>query len=361
MKWFAHDSDLQDTPAMQGIIAELGFAGYGRAISMLETLAANGGMADNEFRPELPLDKPRFNIEFWARKFQCSSPEAEQVFNTFEKYELILPRSLANTINAPLLKERLDTWTKRIENSKKRKKEPKKEKNTGTAKSNSNSYNNSNRVRSNFEVGRQAPEKAGVEEEKSPLPEPLSGIARFRRIADEYGIELQTAATDEERSNDLERRFGSKTIDAAFRLFLANEENLSVGGDDRKYLISHFFKSGQAEEISDRIKSIIESGFREFAIIQFLEQEGLQNEVNLLTPAEVEWFNNLDIPKTLGHIAKREKTGNAVEVVRHAYCDFFPEFYKQAGHQGTLQDFIQSIGYQEHPAQSELPVSAAAV
>ena len=119
---------------MQGITAELGFAGYGRAIAMLEILAENGGMANDDFCPELSLTRPQSDLKFWARRFQLTPEETENIFDIFERYELITPWR-AGMISAPMLKERLDTWTRRLKREKSAKpKQQEKAKGTETVK-----------------------------------------------------------------------------------------------------------------------------------------------------------------------------------------------------------------------------------
>src|SRR5258706_7845168 len=108
MKWFTHDSDLSKTPQMQAVIAELGVAGYGQAIIMLEILARQT-KTGLEF--QLPLAKAT-GIKFWAREFLTSVEDAERTFDVFEKADLILPWRDTQMIYSPIVAERVDEWTK---------------------------------------------------------------------------------------------------------------------------------------------------------------------------------------------------------------------------------------------------------
>jgi hypothetical protein len=112
MKWFAHDSNLRNTPYMRGIVAELGKDGYACALLMLEVLAENGGMS-KDFCPDLRLNKPQSDVSFWAREFQLPLEETNRYFDVFEKYELIVPRKGSGGICAPMLSDCLDDWSKR--------------------------------------------------------------------------------------------------------------------------------------------------------------------------------------------------------------------------------------------------------
>ncbi len=112
MKYFIHDNDLCDSPTMQSVIVELGLAGYGRAIIMLETLAKYV-KNDGKFLFQLPLDRP-MDISYWARKFQQTVEETERTFDAFERSALIGQWRETQTIFAPMLGERLDEYTKRL-------------------------------------------------------------------------------------------------------------------------------------------------------------------------------------------------------------------------------------------------------
>ncbi len=111
MKWFIHDNDLHELPLGQEIIARLGWAGYGRAHALLETLTK---LVPNDGKGifQLPLAKPT-DLGFWSRKFQQSEEETEQTFDVFEDARLIAPWRDNKVIYAPLLGERVDEYTKR--------------------------------------------------------------------------------------------------------------------------------------------------------------------------------------------------------------------------------------------------------
>jgi len=115
VKWFTHDSNLRNTPMMRGIRRDLGEAGYGRAMILLETLAETGGMTE-DFCPQLPLDKAASDLDFWAAEFGTDRASAEQTLETFEKFELILPRKERLLVVAPMLGERLADWQRRRRN-----------------------------------------------------------------------------------------------------------------------------------------------------------------------------------------------------------------------------------------------------
>ena len=111
MKWWTHDSDLHNSPAMQEIIAELGLAGYGRANVLLETLARHAN-DDGQFVFQLPLARPT-DIKFWTREFRQTTEQVEHTFDIFEQAALIQPWRKSKTICAPMLGARVDEWTKR--------------------------------------------------------------------------------------------------------------------------------------------------------------------------------------------------------------------------------------------------------
>ncbi len=111
MKWFAHDNDVHEMPLGQEIIARLGWAGYGRAHALLETLTKLV-VNDGEGMFQLPLAKPT-DLGFWSRKFQLSEQEVEETFDVFADARLIAPWRETQVIFAPLIGERLDEYTKR--------------------------------------------------------------------------------------------------------------------------------------------------------------------------------------------------------------------------------------------------------
>ena len=120
VKWFTHDNDLHKWPPMQGIIAELGWAGYGRALAVLETLAkyvANDGKRNFI----LPLAKP-MDINYWARELGQSVENTERMFDVFQSVALIQPWRETKAICAPMLGDRVDEWTKRKRKERKRSK-----------------------------------------------------------------------------------------------------------------------------------------------------------------------------------------------------------------------------------------------
>lgn len=172
--------------------------------------------------------------------------------------------------------------------------------------------------------------------ETSSTARSSGGIVHLQTLTRKWlGETTQVSKTDATEIDCLEQRYGRKTVGLAYDRFLDNDKNLKAGEDDRTHLISYFISSGQAEIFAEEIKPLAAAGFSDSFTVEWLNNIGLADEAEMLTPSEAAWL----------------------EAATPFEKQYFA-FQKETNNRGTLREFIARLGYQERPAQSELSVGA---
>src|ERR1700738_4053518 len=156
---------------MRAIRAELGWAGYGQAIAVLEIL---GEETKEGVQFQLPLTKAT-DLKFWSREFLTSPEETERIFDIFEQSDLILPWRDTQVICAPMLGNRLDEWTRRKQKHTKSRPQPEPPKNPeppGKQQKQENEQNSNRKEQNRTPTPtEQAPESLGRTPESLPRDE----------------------------------------------------------------------------------------------------------------------------------------------------------------------------------------------
>jgi hypothetical protein len=122
MRWFAHDADLRYEPEFQLLLEKSGLAYFGAAMIVLEVLAKHAKKDEVDFA--LPIEG-KFSTDFWRREFHAPSRgAATQALLSLAACGIIDEEALIQnkTVYAPMLRTRLDEWTKRFLQAKKKEK-----------------------------------------------------------------------------------------------------------------------------------------------------------------------------------------------------------------------------------------------
>ena len=277
MKWFTHDNDLSRTPQMQFVIAELGMAGYGQALIMLEVLSRETEN-DGRFQFQLPLTKTT-DLRFWVRELHASNVlDVEHAFDVFEQASLITSWRETQIISAPMLGERVDHWTKR----KNRKREAVNE----HEDENKNEYQHQHNYREAAEQLRSnsvAEHPTTVEQPSTPVERPskssvvggdvieivnptgenslsdseIMGLYTTTML-DTTGEQLAATKRHCQAAVKFFRKYGRESAMDSWRAYLQNyPQNVTVYSsgetkkERRKWPLQHFIDSGAAEDYAN--------------------------------------------------------------------------------------------------------------
>ena len=199
MKWFTHDCDLSKSPRMQAVIAELGPAGYGQALLLLEVL---GRETRQGVQFQLPLTKAT-DLKFWSRELLTSPAETERILDIFEQSDLIAPWRESNIICAPMLAERLDEWSRRKLKGKSRPSSEQPQNPESPAKlQEQQNEKNSNRKEQNTNRTEQAPERRGSTPESLPSDEAVRWVVTFFKNIGQVPDKKKVSCLFEGRNED---------------------------------------------------------------------------------------------------------------------------------------------------------------
>ncbi|PYU58041.1 MAG: hypothetical protein DMG55_18050 [Acidobacteria bacterium] len=300
MKWWTHDSDLHNSPAMQEIIAELGLAGYGRANVLLETLAKYADH-DGQFVFQMPLARPT-DIKFWSREFRQSAEEVEHTFDIFEQAALIQPWREPKTICAPMLGARVDEWTKR----KNKARSPKSRKALGNGQQQENGQENEQENEDEHQHQHNiTPEPLGS---CSGVPKPAVAvvdvhpssqtrtqdkaakeltdgeiIAEYVKTANGAGYLLETTEAHRKAGIAFFKKHGRDVALAAWSCFLRNTPHQVQLADGKKeyrtWRLKDFLDSGKAEVYADSVRPIVERGVTSSEGVELLRTDGNFSEL----------------------------------------------------------------------------------
>lgn len=266
MKWFTHDNDLSRTPQMQFVIAELGMAGYGQALIMLEVLSRETEN-DGRFQFQLPLTKTT-DLRFWVRELHASTvPEVEHAFDVFEEANLITSWRETQIISAPMLGERVDHWTKRKnrkreavnEHEDKNKHQHQHKHNYGEATEQLPSDSVADNPLKSSVVGGDVIEIPTGENSSASLSDSEIMGLYTTAMWEETGEALNTTAGHRKAAVNFFRKYGRESAMESWRAYLQNypqkitvhDSSGNTKKERRKWPLQHFIDSGAAEDYAN--------------------------------------------------------------------------------------------------------------
>jgi hypothetical protein len=107
------------------------------------------------------------------------------------------------------------------------------------------------------------------------------------------GEPFKAANGDKADSADFEKRFGLETLITAWKVWLSDDQNLTMpDGSTRLYLFKTFSDSGHAEILCENFKQYVELGFKNYETIQLLSHFELHKEAVELPPEYVQQIDD---------------------------------------------------------------------